>query len=165
MWKWLMLAAALGGQGGCVRQHPADRPVQVEMAAGSPCWLDEAASGAVAFWRARGAGLTFDPGDDVLPIQLHEVQDREDGIVGVYWTIELGEKIGIWFDPYGERYTPAARACVMAHEMGHALGLRHVSVRGDLMSERASEPVDGECAWTDRDRAEYERATGMRPNI
>ena len=53
-----------------------------------------------------------------------------------------------------EYYNDQVRSCVIAHEMGHALGMNHSDDINSLMSPVIINDMDGPCSWSDLDQAE-----------
>lgn len=57
-----------------------------------------------------------------------------------------------------ENYNDRKRGCVIAHEMGHSIGMDHVVQGPSLMAPFVTFSDDGDCLWSDLDQAELCRA-------
>lgn len=112
---------------------------------GQPDWVVRAVLSAADFWHEHGV--------DFMPAESGEVRVelREITVMGQYDDASGA----IWISSELEN-TPRAD-CVIAHELGHAIGMEHISKAGDLMSKYASLGADGNCIWSNADQAEFDR--------
>jgi hypothetical protein len=113
---------------------------------GQPDWLVRSALAAVETWAKHGLDFEVVPGGE-LPVLAKEPPP---GALGVYW-----ESRQIWLSDVGAD-SPGFH-CTMVHELGHSVGMMHVSHSGSLMSEIAGAWEDGTCLWTALDEAELQR--------
>ena len=126
-------------------------------------WLPNTVKQSIEFWADKGVFL--DQVKENANVSI-DVGDTESNFLGQY---DIGKKIitlnqevfnledGV--DPtLGLR-----RKCVLAHEMGHSLGMNHVVSDGysSLMSVIAS-IGQTDCSWTDEDQAELDRVMDLR---
>lgn len=128
--------------------YPTNRSVSLSVG-GQPDFVRRAAEVAADVWRAHGLIFTVsDTGD--LPIL-----DKQPpvGALGVY----QGDSGEIWIEDMGDE---PGSACTLVHELGHSVGMEHVSNVGSLMSKIAGVNENGSCLWTDLDNAELIRVKG-----
>ena len=123
---------------------PADFTLGIKDA---PEWLVVASEGAAAFWDERDIKVTLAPKGDIR-IRVDELRE---GILGEWHPDESA----IVVDPSLEIKNIKAK-CVVAHEIGHYLGLDHVEEEFSLMFYAARVDEYGNCYWSDSDKAQWD---------
>lgn len=131
----------------------ANQPKQIYIAPDTPEWALMATDFAMTFWAAEPRQIEFgfaaEPG---LGLTLETVDDFgvDKTSVATYGMgkIKLLKALETW--------APAHRGCVVAHEIGHSLGLDHVEGEPSLMNASADEFVfANNCLWSSLDQAEF----------
>ncbi len=122
-----------------------------------PPWVVDAVRGAAAFWAAHDE--TIEVVDDIhesdIHVELLAMTDARD----------LGHYSGgvLQLAPRLEAHTPLDQKCVVAHELGHRLGMLHVESGEHLMAPTLSVDVAGDdCWWTPEDETELGLARRSR---
>jgi hypothetical protein len=120
-------------------------------------WLIDAVRKALPFWAEHGVELVEHPSG--LPIKVGERPYRvpEEDELGTFgrdnattygWSIYID----------GELESMGSAPCVVAHEIGHALGMDHVEEGPSLMSPTNTTCAGG-CCWSELDEEAF-RALG-----
>lgn len=136
--------------GGCGTLESPPHPVLAEPKDASEDWLEPATEIAVRFWAEKGIGFAIDyPGGvyikvaELTPDRAAEYDSRR-------------HEIRIIPDMATE---VSEAGCIIAHELGHCLGMEHVAVgmQPSLMAEVVSLDDNGKCYWSSLDQAELVR--------
>lgn len=150
-----LLLLALVAAAGCVTYNPRE-PVPVVDE--GPDWARQAVAGAAAFWSRHQVAITV--GDHGIGVRLGTSWYDGDPLALYYYTdgnMYLAERLA--------EARPVGAACVVAHELGHAIGLQHVEPgadgRGSLMQLRVG-VLQNDCSWSEYDQAELDRVRGDR---
>lgn len=110
-------------------------------------WLNSAADAAIAFWSAKG--VCFQKTKTAPEVQVVVVNELPIGLAGVY-SYGVPPRVKL-LSTLENR--PEQSACVVAHELGHHIGLGHVSAPGSVMYLG----VGCGCVWSAADEAELRR--------
>ena len=128
-----MILGACGGQGGDDTidiTHDACAPLTVTASAPTEAQTT-AMHGAIALWREHGAPSLVPPGGDpraLAPAIEIRFEDAAPPFFGLY-----DDERGVIY--INQQITdPAALTILIAHELGHAFGLEHVTGRTSLMN-------------------------------
>lgn len=117
-------------------------------------WLEEPNLMAAEFWEQHNKEFYIVSDESEADIIVNVKELSPDRIGQCYCafnhcTIEL--------IPSLEDNDPRYVACVIAHEMGHSLGMDHVNVKESLMYPVAATTFDGKCFWSKEDQEELDR--------
>lgn len=124
-------------------------------------WLKEPMYLAIEFWDGHGAIFADDKNSPDLFIDVKDLPpDRISQCDCHFDTSYVGHGT---IDIIPSRFDNGdlENSCVLAHEMGHSLGMNHVSKINSLMYfvDAGPDPTTHQCRWTDADQKEFDRAT------
>ncbi len=143
--KHLAVLGLAAGLCGCGHQSPLKINIDNQ-----PKWVQEAFEAAADFWSFHDVDIDLSGGSGSIAVAT----DSQENIAEAFGEYQyLGDKIVI--SEGMEANTLQERTCVVAHEIGHALGMGHVSDGSshNLMATVASLPTDG-CYWGIEDQKE-----------
>lgn len=128
-----LFLGACGGAGGDDTidiTHDACAPLT--LTASDPTEVQSRAmAGAIELWRGRGAPSLQPPQSDALSL-AHAIEVRFQEAAPMFFGLYDDENAVIYIN---QRITdPGALEIVIAHELGHAFGLEHVTGRASLMN-------------------------------
>lgn len=130
-----------------------DETILVAVSGEHPQWVDVAVGDAVFFWGEKGGPdfIIVDEQDYNPDLSIYTVESIDNAMA-----VCKGKEIfldRLEMDGLSRMY----RQCAVAHEIGHYIGMAHVdgSFGPSLMSPSVA-ICDGECCWSDGDRAEFE---------
>lgn len=109
-------------------------------------WLNAAVDAAVRFWSTKG--VCFEKTSTQPEVTAVVVYDLPNGRAGSYSYVPPQVKLDSSLEGQPEK-----SACVAAHELGHHIGLGHVSTPGSVMAPG----VGCSCVWSAADEAELRR--------
>lgn len=119
-------------------------------------WLDASTVEAVSFWHAHRVDFVVLEDDGDVPILFGDTggalalaYDDEDDELGMRVVVDEARLAG---------NDDLTRRCLLAHEIGHLFGLKHVEAgpEGSLMSSPMSLGWS-DCPWSEFDQSELER--------
>ena len=116
-----------------------------------PVWVMDALDGAVNFWKGHGVDFIY---SNEAGVKIAVADFDNNSISGMYsdGTITIDQSIS---------HTEVIKVCVIAHELGHCLGMGHVDEGPNLMSPKLyiSKDKDGKqvCSWSDFDQDELDK--------
>ncbi len=110
-------------------------------------WLSSAVDAAIGFWSTKG--VCFQKTRTAPEVQVVVVNELPIGLIGVY---SYGVPPRVKLSRTVEN-RPEQSACLVAHELGHHIGLGHVDVPGSVMALG----VGCGCVWSDADEANLRR--------
>lgn len=123
-------------------------------------WLPNTLTEAIKFWASKGVYLDDVKDDGNIKVDIRSIKEPED-INGYYLssTIFLDkERLDLNYNDLTDMALDLRRKCVLAHEMGHSFGMKHVEGEHGLMTERNSIIyTETDCPWSDSDQEELER--------
>lgn len=130
----------------------------VHVADGAPGWVNQITYDAVDWWSGHGADIAISDTGTLIDLGVFPSATK----LGEFqtWTgaddrIVLAARMQIYVES-GEPYATRFPVCVVAHEMGHMMGMEHVEDTDSLLS-----PIihmsNNDCLWSQYDQAEYDR--------
>lgn len=150
--------AVLAASCGCAREGPLIIDTTEQ-----PDWLVESVHEAADFWALHDVQIK--PEDNADGIKLQVVRTTIVNRAFAEWvqssnTIRVSTRLEAFTGPTALEPGPNVAICSIAHEIGHALGMNHVTARSEnLMSPVTSIPAEG-CWWGAEDQIELCRVTG-----
>jgi Matrixin len=120
-------------------------------------WIAEPTELAIEFWADHGIDFVYTENSPDLFIT---VNDLPEGIIGhCRGCLNTHDGSGfIEVDPLREDRTLLGNKCLIAHEIGHSLGMEHVSEPASLMSIYLTADLpNNNCFWSIDDQEELER--------
>lgn len=142
--------------------------MEISLAEHMPDKIEDAVRGALRFWTRHGADFTLTDDAETI-IYMDDLQQQDErfiigqcdcnGVQGLTGPYSIALDLRLLSDA---RFTPRGRECVIAHELGHYIGMDHVSDKESLLSARIPDFSVGDCSWSEFDSEEYCRA---RPDL
>ena len=140
------LAAILALLPGCGAYYEIGKPTPLMFS--DVRWADDAMDGAVGFWSHHG--IAFNEGDPsgyrlmVTPLPPDRIGQCGNEAIEIAPSLAGKEQ---------------ETRCVIAHELGHLIGMNHVPQSESLMAPIVALPPDhAACWWSERDQLELEAA-------
>ena len=120
-------------------------------------WLEEPTNVAEDFWMEHGIlyGSNLGPIDKAL--LAISAEDMDGTRVGYCDGVNTLNKSKIMIEKSLIDNPTIYTSCIIAHELGHYIGMHHVKQGISLMAPVQSLTKDNVCAWSDDDRKELDR--------
>lgn len=113
-------------------------------------WLTSAVEGAISFWGRSPREVAFELAQDLADsnVRVRASDDLPEGSAAVYnmGAISIRPRVAEW--------ATLDRICIVAHEMGHHLGMDHRPEIPSLMNPSTSMFTD-DCSWSEFDQKEF----------
>jgi len=138
-------------------------PRTAAVAPDAPDWLAAATAAAVDFHAGHGLDLELVDGPADITVTLDAYHDAPEYVAECDCYVGRPDKVIRVVEQLGTTSAPNPalyQSCVVAHEMAHAVGVKHTAQDpGSLMAPFVA-PTDTECQWSAADQAALD-ARGM----
>ncbi len=135
-------------------------PIVIDVA-DKPSWLVERLERAADFWSLQDVEVLLDEGSG-LNIKVVDPTDIDQHFAE--WQASSNTMFVSTRLEHPDLRVVDGPTCILAHEIGHVLGMDHVKGQRNLMSATASLPSEG-CWWGTEDQLELCRVTGCLDGV
>lgn len=126
-------------------------------------WLPDTLTDAIKFWSTKGVYLDKVEENGDIKIDIKSIDP--DNVNGYYLptTTEIfldKERLDLNYNDLSSEALELRRKCVLAHEIGHSFGMKHVDGKNEHGLMTATDAViysKTDCIWNNEDQEELER--------